>query len=61
LATRQVNQRFPNYSRGGDFESANLFGQLLYPAKMNAEFAAVRTDFDNAFPGKSHFDYRNDF
>jgi hypothetical protein len=32
-----------NYSRGGDFESASLFGQLLYPEKMNAGFAAVRT------------------
>jgi hypothetical protein len=31
-----------NYSRGGDFESANLFGQLLYPEKMNTEFAEVR-------------------
>jgi hypothetical protein len=35
------------YTRTSDFENAALFGQILYPAKMNAEFAAVRTHLAN--------------
>jgi hypothetical protein len=36
LAVRQ-------YTWTSDFENADSFGQALYPAKMDAEFAAVRT------------------
>ena len=33
-----------NFSRSADFQSADLLGQLLYPARMNAEFGPVRTE-----------------
>jgi hypothetical protein len=32
------------YARTPEFENANIFGQILHPAKMNAEFAAVRAE-----------------
>jgi hypothetical protein len=31
------------FSHTEEFENASLFGQILYPEKMNAEFAGVRT------------------
>jgi hypothetical protein len=31
-----------NYAQSPQFTDANFFGQLLYPAKMNSEFADVR-------------------
>jgi hypothetical protein len=35
-------QAVVKYALQDDFENANLFGQILYPAKMNSEFAGVR-------------------
>jgi hypothetical protein len=32
-----------NFARAEEFENANLFGQILYPEHMNAEFAVVRS------------------
>jgi len=32
------------YALSPDFQNANALGQLLYPAKMNAEFAPVRAE-----------------
>ena len=31
-----------NFARSAEFENANLFGQILFPERMNAGFAAVR-------------------
>jgi hypothetical protein len=33
-----------NYTRTSEFENAESFGQILYPAKMNNEFAQTRTE-----------------
>jgi len=33
-----------NYARLPDFQNADVLGQLLYPSKMNEEFAFVRAD-----------------
>jgi hypothetical protein len=32
------------YTQSADFGAADIFGQILYPAKMNAAFSAVRSD-----------------
>ncbi|GHV89045.1 hypothetical protein AGMMS50267_14050 [Spirochaetia bacterium] len=32
------------YARRADFEAADTFGQILYPARMNAVFAGVRSN-----------------
>ena len=40
-ALRHIAAR--NFARSPDFQSAQGMGQLLYPARMDAEFAAVRT------------------
>jgi hypothetical protein len=32
------------YARNPNFENANIFGQILYPERMNVEFAEVRTE-----------------
>jgi hypothetical protein len=47
-----------NYAQTSDFENANLFGQILFPAKMNAEFAAVRAQLAN-IPQKTDAAKRN--
>ena len=31
-----------DYSKSGDFQNASLFGQILHPSRMNAEFENVR-------------------
>ena len=31
-----------DYSKSDDFQNASLFGQILHPARMNAEFESVR-------------------
>jgi hypothetical protein len=38
------------YTRTVEFENANTFGQLLYPAKMDSEFSRIRTELASLPP-----------